>query len=343
MRLMNVEFYLIDAFEIDHFEALYKKIREMGMNAFFVAEPPEINAVGKWFDYDRAIEVLKNRELKYHTECNPDADFACTTQRSDCLRKYGKSTSRVHLTYGVSMLRNIFCVSTESMRGFDFKLVHGMFDYNLCKALDVKNVEIKIVGYPRFWYLKKKSIRKMDLRRTLDINTEKNILLYLPTWDEYSSIKSYASRMRNLKEQYYIVSRPHHCTWRLAEKKRDLELLYEISDMVLPPSYDFCSFANLGDIALVDARSGASMDTAFLNPEMPILLLSTHGNLYNDFHKEIFSLFDVIDKPNVLTIDLVNRILNEKKHTLYRKENMSRFYKEYTEDELQSVLNFFLK
>ena len=54
----SVEFYLIDAFEIFHFLPLYYLFERRGIQVKFVAEPPESNTSGKWFDYDRAIVIL---------------------------------------------------------------------------------------------------------------------------------------------------------------------------------------------------------------------------------------------------------------------------------------------
>ena len=337
--LKNVEFYLVDSFEIDHFEPLYKQLRLMGINAVFVAEPPEINISGKYFDFERAIEILDDKCLEYHTKCNPTADFACTTQRVGCLNKYQKKTARVHLTYGVSLLKNIFCVSMNSIKGFKYKLVHGDFDQRLCRELDDK-IEVKIVGYPRFWNIKSKHIDKFKLRKDLNIHTDKKILCYLPTWDEYSSIANFSKNISRLREEYYIVTRPHHCTWRLLEKKRDLEMLYAVSDMVLPPKYDFLSFSYLGDVAIVDARSGASMDVAFLNPQLPILLISAYGDLQSIFHKEIFSMFSVIDDSKNLDCAFMKKICTDDQHLHYRQKNMHRFYREVEDKE--EVLEFFL-
>ena len=47
-NLIQVEFYLIDAFEIAHFKPLYECFRKNGINAFFVAEPIERNTAGRF-------------------------------------------------------------------------------------------------------------------------------------------------------------------------------------------------------------------------------------------------------------------------------------------------------
>lgn len=61
----SVEFYLIDAFEIFHFLPLYYLFERRGIQVKFVAEPPESNTSGKWFDYNRAIEILEVNKVRY--------------------------------------------------------------------------------------------------------------------------------------------------------------------------------------------------------------------------------------------------------------------------------------
>lgn len=73
---MNVEFYLVDSFEIYHFAPYYKLFRKNGANAVFVAENNRKNVSGKWFDYEEAIKILNELGYKYKTICNPNAQIA---------------------------------------------------------------------------------------------------------------------------------------------------------------------------------------------------------------------------------------------------------------------------
>lgn len=79
----DVEFYLVDAFEIFHFEPFYIELRKKNINAVFIAEPWETNTSGKWFDYDSAIKILDEKGYVYHKFVNVNCKCAITTQQKD--------------------------------------------------------------------------------------------------------------------------------------------------------------------------------------------------------------------------------------------------------------------
>ena len=57
-KTSQIEFYLIDAFEIYHFLPIYNELLKQGIKTRIVAEPCKINTSGKWFDYNTAIRIL---------------------------------------------------------------------------------------------------------------------------------------------------------------------------------------------------------------------------------------------------------------------------------------------
>ena len=60
----EVEFYLIDAFEIFHYLPVYQELVRRGVKATFVAEPCSINTSGNWFDYNTAVKKLEKMVLR---------------------------------------------------------------------------------------------------------------------------------------------------------------------------------------------------------------------------------------------------------------------------------------
>ena len=84
----EVEFYLVDAFEIYHYLPIYYELIKRGVNAKIVSEPCSINIGGGYFDYNTAIKILEENNIDYSTECNPDTCVSITTQRSNILKKY---------------------------------------------------------------------------------------------------------------------------------------------------------------------------------------------------------------------------------------------------------------
>lgn len=305
-NLINVEFYLIDAFEISHFKPIYTYLRQKGINAIFVAEKNELNtASNNWFNYDEAIRILEENALEYKTECNINADFAFTTQEISILRKY-KNTYKINISYGFGLNKNSFAHSIQTLKGFDYRFVHGEFSRDKLSELS-SDSKIKIFGYPRHYCKKHKKVDVDKIKSQLGIRTNKKIICYLPTWDEDSSIIKFRESVKALKNEYYIVTKPHHLTCRNIDKQEELAVLHEISDMVLECEYDFESFVNIGDVIICDAKSGASLESCLVNREAKVIFLSVKENMQDYFYDEIFDIAYVINKPEELqkTVEVV--------------------------------------
>lgn len=300
-KMVTVEFYLVDAFEIFHFEPLYNLLREHGIYARFVAEPKDRNTAGGWFDYETAKKILNERNLEYNECCNTDADIAFTTQFSYNLRKYSKAI-KINMTYGCSFNKDGFWFQESAMKGFDYKFVDGTFIKDKClekNILDEKH--IKVIGSPKHYNYHREMFDRISLYQELGIVTNKPVLLYLPTWDEDSSISRFYDEIRLLKEKFFIVTKPHHCTYHLKEKEGELEKLYELSDLVLDGNYDFEKAVMLGDIRICDAKSGAAIESCCLNPDIPTVFLSVRKDISKEFYEEIFEVADaVVNDPSRL-------------------------------------------
>ena len=122
----DVEFYLVDAFEIFHFEPFYIELRKKNINAVFIAEPWETNTSGKWFDYDSAIKILDEKGYVYHKFVNVNCKCAITTQQKDILKKY-TNAKKIQLIYGIGFLKKV------QFQLKDFLKTHGLrYDYLLC-------------------------------------------------------------------------------------------------------------------------------------------------------------------------------------------------------------------
>lgn len=311
----QVEFYLIDSFEIYHYLPIYNELLKQGINAKIVAEPCEINTSGKWFDYNEAIRILEENNIDYCTKANPNAKIAITTQRADLLSKY--RNKKINLSYGFGFTKNYFINSVDSTKGFDVKLAHGEIPKRIIQQYNLPAKIIKC-GYPKYYSFLNNLPDRQKLLEELGIKTSKKILTYFPTWDEDSSIQDFFNAIKALKENYFIITKPHHCTYRLDEKKDDLNKLYDISDLVLGGNYNFTFAALLGDIALCDAKSGASCEVAYLNKNILVILLKNSKN--NDkYLPEMFEYFPVVDNPDILS-DVINSPDNK-----FRKEKLNEF------------------
>ena len=193
---VTVEFYIIDSFEIYHFLPLYRLLREKGVYAIFVLEDESRNASGKWVDYKNAKQILDDKEVEYSEYYNEKADIVFTTQGVEILTKYSHSI-KIALAYGPAFNNDDFLITPKSTIGFDYKFVNGEFQKDILSEKNYINKEHIInVGYPKHYGYKYSIENKDKVLKELNINTEKQILVYLPTWDHDPSVEAYYDEIR---------------------------------------------------------------------------------------------------------------------------------------------------
>lgn len=288
----EIEFYLIDAFEIYHFLPIYNELLKQGIRTRIIAEPCEINTSGKWFDYNTAIRILEENNIDYCNKANPNAKIAITTQTADILSKY--KNKKACLSYGVGLNKDNFAIIKDTTEGFDIRFTHGQYQKDKQKKF-MNEKDIHIIGWPKHEKYFATYHNKAEILDKLKINTNKKILVYFPTWDEDSSIQKFANKIKELKNDFYVVTKAHHCTFRLDEKKNDLYKLYEISDKVLDGNSSLEEAALIGDYALIDAKSGASTEIPYLNKDLKFLLLSPRENLELFYNEMVLSKAKIIN------------------------------------------------
>ena len=336
----TVEFYLIDAFEIYHFLELYRLFEKNGIYASFIAEKPDINTTRTWFDYDNSIKILDNLRVRYFNHCNPNCDFAFTTQNAECLSKY--RNKKIHLQYGVGLTQYSYCESNESIDGFDIKLVNGTHSFDIVRKKD-KKIKIFKIGYPKYYNRNDADYIDGEISLT-NLIEEKNrerktVLFYFPTWGEHSSIQAYSNVFRELKKDYFIVSKIHHCTYRLESEKKHLDAISEISDIILPGNYSFEKAADTAQIAICDAKSGAATEVPLIHPDVKLILLYAKDpklNLYKDLIKDFaFCAKEPKDLPKLL-----HSIRHEDSFINKRKTIINSFYSKIDDSELLNFIHY---
>lgn len=322
---INVEFYLVDAFEIAHFKPLYELLRINKINAVFVAENILNNTTHDWFDYDEALRILQEENLEYRNECNVNAHIVFTTQYASVLKKY-KNAIKINMTYALALYKESYEFSKEAMRGFDYKLVHGQLMWEECVAKRILDKEhIKIIGFPKHYELIGKRLDRDRILGELGIKTDKPIIGYFPTWDENSSIIAFEKSIRELKQNFFIVTKAHHCTYRLPDKKHELKILYDISDIVLEGNYEFEKAAMIGDINICDAKSGAALETCLINDKAKAIFLSLHDKKEHYFMEELYKIACVVDQPDQLKA-IITRVMDKDIYQSVRNKGMDRYF-----------------
>ena len=326
----DVEFYIVDAFEILHFLPFYKKLISIGLKCRIVIENHFFNSTYGWLDYNNAIELCKKNSIEYADLSNPNAEFAVTTQDAPDLINY--RYKKIHYSYGVGICKNSYDHSRRTLDGFDYNLVNSQFSYDCLSRFD-SDTEVYVIGNPKYYKYSKKKYNIAKIKDKLNIPQNRKILLYMPTWDDDESSMKFEDSIKKYRNTYFILTKAHHCTFRLEQCKDQLQRLYEISDMVLPGNYPFVEAAILADKAICDAKSGASLEVAYLNPDIDIVLLSPREKLHEYFRKEAFEIFNIINES--ADLDRLMNVEDEKK--FIRKKNMTYFMGDPSVDYLEKV------
>ncbi len=338
-NLVKAEFYLIDSFEIYHFLPLYRYLEKKGIYTCFVAEKVE---EGAWFDYKKAIEILKVNGLRYKECPDYDADFVFTTQDEYLIDAY--KNKKVNLSYGIALTTYAYMESERTIDKFDLKLVHGDISKQEVRAKN-KSIDIIKVGYPKHsvWG-NGKFVYDLDSKKKIiaDVNVDnKPILLYFPTWDYYSSINAYANAFKEIKKDFLIVTKIHHCTSRLDTEEEHRKIVKDISDVVLEGNFSIQEVVCMGDIAICDAVSGTSTEVPFLKNDMKLILLYSPSEEKNKY-KEIIREYACCVKTSEELEDSIRATYKEDKYIEKRKQILKQLYYEYPEKGMYELAEYML-
>jgi malonyl-CoA O-methyltransferase len=304
---LSVEFFLVDSFEIFHFQPLYYALRKLGHNAVFVAQPAAPTA---WFDYKKAIEILKELNLDYKENSDINADIAMTTQFASLISHY--KNKKVSLQYGVAFNRDSFFHSKKAAQFFDAKIVHGQFSKDKISQF-INRDRIYAVGYPKHDDFFNHPKTKAEMLEKYSIKTNKPIVVYLPTWDEDSSIQMFSKQIQALRKDFFVLTKPHHCTYRFEKYKKDMDVINNISDYVAQGNTPLSDIALMADIIIADAKSGASTEGIYLT-KAPAVLLSVRDDARQRYYDDIFKLAPIaVSSQNLKPI--VEDELNKKRNS----------------------------
>lgn len=335
-----VEFYLCDAFEIYHFLPLYRFFEVNNVDTYFIAEPIRENTSGKWFDYKAAIKILKKLKVKFSIKCNQDCKFAVTTQDVNILSKY--KNKKVHLCYGTSLTSYSFCESQKTIEGFDLKLIHGEISYNFIKENNmIDDIKILRIGFPRYNKLildikdlQEEKIYKSIIKKNV---YKKPMIVYYPTWDVGSSIKKYQKAFMELKKNYFIITKAHHCTYRLESEREHRDILEKISDVILEGNFSFKKSVDLADIVVCDAISGAASEIPYIRKDIKLVLLLSPVAEKNRFKIDLFKYAYCADSDNEL-VENVKSVENIDKFIEMRQAQISLMYDEDVDEAYNELL-----
>lgn len=289
---INVEFYLVDAFEIQNLIPFYRLFRAAGIYAIFVAEPPAINVAGSWFDYDAAVKILKANCIEYKEKCNSRAQMAFTTQDVVNLSKYSKETKRVNCSYGYGLIRNSYAFSERVVNGFDYTLCNGDYQKRILQKWCSGKTELITVGMPKYYGIS--LMEKSETLKKLEIKTNKDILLYFPTWDECCCVEHFYESFKKLRETFYIITKMHHVLERQAQSKNIRMMIKDFSDQIVESTYPLSDLAMIADLIVADAKSGASLEAIYINNTADAIFLSNATDVDSVYMEQIHDIAPVV-------------------------------------------------
>jgi len=274
---LRVEFYLVDAMEIDTFAPIYRALRARGVDARMVAADADVNtASAGWFDAQHARDRLDAQGLPYSTAPDYGSEAAVTTQRSVHLRGYEGRKVRLMYTIGPYDSENL---QASRARGFDAILLQGPYAHPfVSRWLDPSRVVV--TGFPKYDDYFAHPIDASAVKRQLGLNQDEPIVAYMPTWESRSSIDLFYDSIEALAgtEGICLLIKPHHCTPRF-EPERFARLAQSINARLLPTSFPSADLFRISDLAIVDALSGTLGEALLTNPERPLICLCPDSDL----------------------------------------------------------------
>jgi len=274
---MRVEFYLVDAMEVDNFAPIYRALRATGVDVRMVAAPGDLNTASSgWFDFENARERLDALDLPYLTAPDYGAEAAVTTQRSVHLRGYRGRKVRLMYTIGPYDSENL---QASRAHGFDAVLLQGPYAHPFISRW-LEPSRVRVTGFPKYDDFFANRIDARAVRQQLGLEPEDKVVAYLPTWESRSSIDAFFESIEELAQTIGIrvLTKPHHCTPRF-EPERYERLKRSVNARLLPVSFSSAELFSICDLAIVDALSGALGEAILTGPERPLICLCPDSEL----------------------------------------------------------------
>ena len=249
--MMKIEFYHIDAMEAPNYEPIWKALVELGVDASLVAVPQDRNTAGAWFDFETLSQYYKERNVPFKTTIDASS-VGITTQNKDILRDY--RSLQLRLMYGPGVYPLAWGLSEKAARPFDAILVHGPRYVDMLSRWQPRE-HLLDIGYPKYDALFAGSLNLEEIRTSWHVSPSKPIVLYLPTWEQNSSLDKFIDAVGSLTSEYNVIVKPHHCTVRMEPNR--MEALRRTGVSVSLNSYDLVDLFAIADVVLSDARSSS--------------------------------------------------------------------------------------
>ena len=334
---MIIEFNIIGGWDYLFLSPIYKEFQKRGHEVTYLLPPKE--DIASCFSQRFHNNHKEYGLTKWSHERNFNADIFITLQGPD--KRY--KNKQIKIQYGINFLyQTYFICSKTNTQGLDGILAYGQYSKDLTSKW-IESERIKIV-HPLIYMdpAKDPNETKKELKIT---NNEKKTIVYLTTWDEHCCIDTFFAPLKELSENYNLVIRPHGTLFTTAtdqplvktnpdtgktyvlDQKDRIKKLYELTPHLNDADPEKQSMTTLKDIAQVadlviaDAKSGALAEMILCNDNVPIIAITPMDDKEKEerFYPEIYELCPLLNK----TQELVSTAESLLKQDAYR-ENRKR-------------------
>lgn len=270
----SVDFYLYASHEVPTWLPIVRSLRDLGVDARFVLEPPGVNlargsspdAGRGWHDDKRSglvplVDDVTWERLRAQLSDEGELPLARLRSRGAAVTSSGVgwlrpwSGARIRCMYGVGLVRDAWGHGAINA-GFDLVLAPGPHPRReIGRACpDTPVVE---VGFPKWAAYRRGEIRPAAAREALGLPTGRRVVLWLPTWADHSSLDRYQDAFEALDPELLIVIKPHHNSARFeAARLEHLRHLDPDRIRLVETSVHLPTLVAAADVIASDVRSG---------------------------------------------------------------------------------------
>lgn len=286
--MIEVDFFTWAPFHVGHFGPIVTALKERGIDARFVCEPPSVNprvqhimnGVSGYGVDEHALEtvvdlVAERGDTPIFKGRYATASAVITTNGINYVDSY--EGAKIRAAYGVA-------TSAGSMNwkswnaGFDTILQHGEWSrQNLEGVFPPEG--IFLTGFPKYAPYFREGIEKNHWRKEWRLDPDKPVLAYLPTWGKNSSLERYVPAILALSKEYNVIYKPHGMTLRF--ERHRYELLRRAPGVIVDEATPtLVPFLAMADVVVADCLSGAFPESFLV--DRPTIGLSAHGDPTED-------------------------------------------------------------
>ena len=224
-------------------------------------------------------------------------------------------------------------IYTEPMLHFDCILCSGPYEAGIVDGF-AHTEQVADLKYINF---KKKNRHRKD---------GKKVLLYLPTYDEESSIDLIANELGKLKKDYYIITKFHHGTSFLKRENDRLDKIKNVVDEWYDLHTELKDLLEISDVVLSD-NSGAIFEAMINYIPVAIFSKDLNQNRIGDFNTTQYELNQKGIMPYTNDTKKIKKILKEalsekiiEKQKRWTKESFT-FSKDPVKDFVNIIDNYY--